>query len=179
MIYCFGGDNPRQDRDAPAPSDSIQGFIPNGNGGGNWTEVLGLTGKPFPSDIHGTSSGMFTNDDKDAYYTGGFISKRTSPSVGYYKNPDLLRLNFETITLTNSSSLALSFSRGVFLNVPVYGSHGVLLAFGGSGGVDEIYVFDKKEQRWHTQTAEGDIPQPRALFCAVGVQGKGNKSFEM
>ena len=186
MIYCFGGDNPRQDRDAPAPSDSIQGFTPDGNGGGNWTEVLGLVGKPFPSNIHGTSSGMFTSDDKDAYYTGGFISERTSPSVptGEYANRDLLRLNFENITFTNSSSLALSFYRGVFLNVPVYGSRGVLLAFGGSGdngpvGLNKIYVFDKKEQKWYNQTAEGDVPRPRDLPCAVGVHGKERKSFEM
>jgi hypothetical protein len=41
-VYCFGGDNPKQDRDAPAPSDSIQGFTPDGNSGGNWTEILVL-----------------------------------------------------------------------------------------------------------------------------------------
>lgn len=186
IIYCFGGDNPKQDRDAPAPSDSIQGFTPDGNGGGNWKEVLGFVGeKPFPSNIHGTSSGMFTSDGTDAYYNGGFISERTSPSVptGEYPNRGLLRLNFDAISLTNSSRLALPFYRGVFLNVPVYGSQGVLVAFGGSGvepmGFNVLNVFDKKEQKWYTQAAEGDIPRPRDLPCAVGVHEKEQKSFEM
>lgn len=145
--------------------------------------------KPFPSNIHGTSSGMFTSDEKDAYYAGGFISERTSPS-GPAKsqiNRGLLRLNFETITVTNSSSLGLPFFRGVFLNVPIYGSEGVLLALGGSDvrgdgvavGLNVIDVFDKKEQKWYQQFAEGDIPHPRTLFCAVGVHGKEHTSFEM
>lgn len=187
VIYQFGGDNPLQNRFAPPPSDSIQGFTPDGVGGGHWTEIIGLVGeKPFPSDIHGTSSGMFTSDDKDAYYAGGFISERTSPSVpnGNHQNFGLLRLNFETITLTNSSSFGLSFFRGGFLNVPVYGSRGVLLAFGGSSdkgavGFNIINVFDKKEHKWYPQIAEGEIPRPRDLFCAVGVHGKEHKSFEM
>ena len=185
-IYCFGGDNPRQDRDAPSPTDSIQRFTPNGDGGGSWKEVLGFVGeKTFPSNIHGTSSGMFTSDDKNAYYNGGFISERTSPSVsnGEYSNDGLLKLNFETVTLTNSTRLSLPFFRGVFLNVPIYGSDGVLLAFGGSGqrpmGLNVLNIFDKTEQKWYTQMAEGDIPRPRDLPCAVGVHEKNNKTFEM
>lgn len=192
IIYCFGGDNPGHDQFAPAPTDSVQGFTPNDNDGdgGHWTEVLGFVGeKPFPSNIHGTSSGMFTSDEKEAYYAGGFMSKDTSPSgpAEFQVNSGLLRLNFENITLTNSSSLGLSFFRGVFLNVPIYGSEGVLLAFGGSEdrsdgvavGLNVINVFDKKEQKWYQQFAEGDIPRPRVLFCAVGVHGKENTSFEM
>lgn len=186
IIYAFGGDNPSQEQAAPPPTDSIQGFTPDGNGGGSWKEILGFVGeKPFPLNIHGTSSGMYTSDDKNAYYNGGFISSHTSPSVSTreYANLDLLRLNFETITLTSSSRLALPFYRGIFLNVPIYGSDGVLLAFGGSGqgpmGLNVLNIFDKKEQKWYTQMAEGDIPQPRDLACAVGVHEKNNKTFEM
>lgn len=187
VMYQFGGDNPVQDRFAPPPSDSIQGFTPDGAGRGHWAEIIGLVGeKPFPSDIHSPSSGMFISDDQDAYYAGGFISERTSPSVpnGYRQNFGLLRLNFETIELTNSTSSGLSFFAGGFLNVPFYGSHGVLLAFGGLGdegavGFNNISVFDKKEQKWYPQIAEGDIPRSRVRFCAVGVHGTEHKSFEM
>lgn len=172
---------------APAPTDSVQRFTPDGNGGGDWAEVLGFVGqKPFPSNIHGTSSGMFANDEKDAYYAGGFISQTTSPSVsvGEYSNYGLLRLNFEAITLKNSSSLGLSFTRGAMLNIPIYGSQGVLLAFGGSDdgeiiGLNVINVFDKKEQKWYQQFADGDVPRPRELFCAVVVYGKEHTSVEM
>ena len=197
VIYCFDGDNPEVERFAPPPIDSIQGFTPDGNGSGSgqWVEVLGFVGKkPFPSDIHGTSSGMFTSDEENAYYAGGFISIFTSPSNrsrSQQVNHGLLRLNFETTTFTNSSSLALSFYRGVMLNVPVFGTKGVLVAFGGSddrsddqsvelaAGFDVINIFDKEKQKWYRQYAEGDIPRPRILFCAVGVHGKEGTSFEM
>lgn len=189
IIYAFGGDN-LEEQSPPPPSDSIRSFTPNGNGGGNWTEVLGVVGrKPFPSNMHGTSSGMYTSDDKDAYYVGGFISERTSPTSSTpeteaYHNPGLLRLNFETITLTNSSDSGLAFDFGVLLNAPVYGSDGVLLSFGGGKknavvGFNNIHIFDKKERKWFSQIADGDIPRPRNYFCAVGVQGKNETSFEM
>lgn len=143
--------------------------------------------KFFPSDIHGISSGDFVSDDNDAYYLGGFISSRTSPSVSVSDpliNMGLLTLNFETLTLTNWTELGWSSRGGALLNVPIYGSDGVLVAIGGgtinqSRGFDSIYVFDKKEHKWYSQIAEGDLPRPRFNFCAVGVHGKGHISFEM
>ena len=134
---------------------------------------------------------MFTNDDNNAYYLGGKISNKTSPTVSVqYQNTGLLQLNFDTLTLTNSTDLGLSSSSGlssqagVLLNVPVYGVNGVLVNFGGGDvkqrvGFNIINVFDKKEQKWYSQTAEGDIPRPRSLFCAVGVQGENHTSYEM
>lgn len=170
-------------------TDSIQKFTLDNKGGGKWTEVLGFVGeKPFPTEIDRTSSRMFTNDEKNAYSTGGFMADTTSPTrVGTQINSGLLILNFETVTLTNSSSLGLAFLGSVLLNVPIYGSQGVLLAFGGSNddgaaGLNVINVFDKKEQKWYQQIAEGAegvIPRPRNLFCAVGVHGKEHTSFEM
>lgn len=183
VIYRFGEDNPRTEDNPPPPSDSIWGFTPDGNGGGTWTEVLGLVGKkPFPSDIHGTSSGMFVSDNNDAYYVGGFISDRTSPQASdTFTNTGLLRLNFETLTLTNSSELGWSVKSGALLNVPAYE---ILVAIGGGSqelgvGFNSIKIFDKKQHKWYEQIAEGDIPRPRSFFCAVGVHGKGHDSFEM
>ena len=141
--------------------------------------------KPFPPEIHAASSGMFTSDNNDAYYLGGFISYTTSSTASdEYRNTGLLQLDFETLTLTNSSELGFSSQGGALLNVPIYGANGVLIAFGGGDqdhgvGLNSIKVFDKKERKWYSQIAEGDIPQPRSYFCAVGVYGKGYTSYEM
>lgn len=186
IIYSFGGDNLYMKyKDV---SDSIQGFTLDGRGGGEWTEVLGLVGKkPFPSDILSPSQGLYTGDINDAYYLGGFISSLSTPRGPdeSYANTGLLRINFESLTITNSSGPDLSFNYGALVDVPIYGSNGVLLALGGGAGpenptgLNSIRVFDKKEYKWYSQSAEGEIPPPRGHFCAVGVYGKGRTSFEM
>lgn len=191
IIYAFGGDNPVAEQFPPPISDNLQGFIPDDNGGGVWTEVLGVVGRkgPFPSNMHATSAGKFTIDDKNAYLLGGFTSERTSPSSSTpvseaFHNPGFLTFNFENTTLTNSSSSGLPFESGVLLNAPVYGSDGVLLYFDGGNkdlnlGFNNIGIFDKMERKWFFQTADEEIPRPRDLFCAVGVQEKNQNSFEM
>lgn len=192
VIYSFGGNI--NGTDYKHSSDSIQSFIPNGKGGGEWTEVLGFVGqKHFPSDIHGVTEGKFTSDTNEAYYFGGIIGPGTSPSSSKdaYSNNDLLTLNFEDLTFTNSSNGNLSdplkpsgIYGDVLLNVPIYGSQGVLLNFGGNNdsfiaGFNSINIFDKKENKWYYQIADGDIPRPRIYFCAVGVYEKNHTSFEM
>ncbi len=186
VIYCFGGDNPIDKENSPPPFDAIWSFTPDGNGGGTWREAVGLAGeKPFPSDIYSAAFGMSAGDNNAGYYLGGFSSERTSPWIPEaITNSGLLRLDFETLTLTNSSGLDMPVDNGVMLNVPVFDSNGVLVAIGGKGselgvGFDSINVYDKKERKWYSQVAEGDIPRPRSLFCAVAVHGKGHASAEM
>lgn len=187
IIYTFGGDN-SDIEDYVSLSDTMWGFTPNDKGGGGWAEVLGPVGhKPFPSDLHGTTSGMFIGDDNDGYYLGGYISKTTTLNGpdNFYNNTGLLKFNFESLTITNSSGPDLMFDFGALVNVPIYDPNGVLLAFGGLNdqkseiGFNNINIFDKKDHKWYSQTAEGDIPQPRSLFCAVGAHGKEGTSFEM
>lgn len=190
MIYCFGGDD--VEMDYKNPSNSIQGFKPDGNGGGQWTEIFGVVGKkPFPDYIQGVASGKFTGDTDEGFYLGGYMSNHTAPISKSSFNDGLLTLNFENLTFTNSSNLDLPDSlnhgavdQGVLLNVPIYGSKGVLLDFGGGNdgfikGFNSINIFDKAENKWHYQIADGDTPSPRAWFCAVGVHGMNHTSFEM
>lgn len=68
--------------------------------------------------------------------------------------------------------------------VPVFGSEGVLLTMGGwlpstlqsldlsavTNQFNQISVFDPSTQTWYNQTATGTIPEPRTLFCTVGVR---------
>ena len=191
VIYSFGGDN-RFGTAYRVLFDSIQGFTPDGKGGGEWKQVLGpVSEKPFPFDLHGTSGGRFANDVDDAYYLAGYISTSTSPVApdDWYDNVGLLKFNFKTLTMTNLTSAGLisaglTIKWGVLLDIPIYGSDGVLLAFGGSQnnisvGLNVINIFDKKMQKWYQQFAGGDVPQPRVLFCAVGVYGKEHSSYEM
>ena len=185
IVYCFGGDISFVNN-GPPPPESIWNFTPNGKGGGNWTEAIGIDGaKSFPPGIIRPSAGAASSDDDDAYYLGGFISERTSTTVSSISdNTGLLRFGFENQTLMNSSELGLPFTPGALLNIPIYGSNGVLVALGGGDeshyvSFNNITVYDKKEQKWYSQIAEGEIPQPRSYFCAVGVQGKGRTSFEM
>lgn len=181
-IYRFGGTYVTR---VDPPSESIWRFEPNGDGSGNWTEIIGLVAKPFPPGILGTRDGIFTSDNSDAYFISGHIGPTTSPmaSVEFY-NTGLLRFNFKTLTLTNSSELGSPILGGALLNVPIYGPNGILIKLGGLDndqrvGFNNISVFDKNGQKWYSQIAEGDIPQPRTLFCAVGVQGKAHATFEM
>lgn len=188
VIYSFGGDN--LDMYYKNLFDLIQSFTLDGKGSGEWIETVGRVGKtPFPSDIHSPSSGMFTNDVDDAYYLGGWISfGKTSFGPGdHHNNTDLLKFNFESLTITTLESPDLMIDYGALVNVPIYGPNGVLLAFGGKNGqtyrfgvgFNNINVFDKKEGKWYSQIAEGDIPLPRVWFCAVGVHDKRRTSFEM
>lgn len=192
VIYCFGGDNDFMTY--KNSSDCIQSFTPDDKGGGEWMEILGPVGKkPFPSDIHGVSNGKFTSDTNEAYYLGGNVGERSSPSgmENTYYNFGMLKLNFENLTFTNSSYLELSDPLkpnfgygGVLLNVPIYGSEGVLLDFGGGRdeffeGFNRINIFDKNQNKWYYQIADGDLPRPRSHFCAVGVHEKNYTSFEM
>ena len=168
--------------------DSMRGFTPNGKGGGEWAEVLGPVGKkPFPFDILSPTSGKYTGDIKNGYYLDGWISDSSSPNAphDWYYNTGLLKINFENLTITNSSRPDLFFNTGVLVDVPIYGPNGVLLALGGTNrqeqniGLNSINVFDKKEDKWYSQIAEGEIPLPRGCFCAVGVYGRERTSFEM
>lgn len=186
IIYSFGGNN--VEMKYKNVSDSIRGFIPDGKGSGKWIEVLGpVSEKPFPADILSPSSGMYISDNNDAYYLEGWISSSTTPNGPdqRHRNTGMLRINIENLAITKSSGPDPFFDYGALVDVPIYGSNGVLLALGGINqerdviNLNSINVFDKKEDKWYSQLAEGEIPLPRELFCAVGVYEQGRTSFEM
>ena len=46
-------------------------------------------------------------------------------------------------------------------------------------GFTNISIYDKTERKWYSQLASGQVPDPRAEFCIVGIQGQKSSSFEM
>lgn len=186
VIYRFGG--LQQDgfiSDNTTSFESIWGFQTDAGNSAAWIEVIGpASAKSFPRDILGTSMGVFCSDDRTGYYLGGFISNSTSSRAStFFWNSGLLRFDFETLTLTNSSELGFKTDPDALVNVPTFG---VLIALGGGVtpgmapyNLDLINIWDKANQKWHFQVAEGDIPSPRGYYCAVGVQGNGDDNFEM
>ncbi len=71
------------------------------------------------------------------------------------------------------------------INVPIYGENGLLVIMpSGSGdpgdfAFNNLTLYDKKTKKWYSQIPSGEIPTLRSGFCAVGVKGDENSSFEM
>ena len=124
------------------------------------------------------------------------------------EQPGLQTFDFTTMNLTNSSdggffasqyqNDSAVFDPGNMIFVPSFGVDGVLLVLGGSGcssvpfgrthcvsGVgsfNNITIFDLHTQTWLWQATTGTSglpPAPRGYFCAVGVQGGDNSTYEM
>lgn len=193
IIYCYGGDKsfatPNLD-DLDPPPDSIWGFKPNSKGSGAWHQVLGPVSTPFPSDIHRLTTGMSANDGSSAYFFGGVGSLSTSRGLPKDRTPfpGMLIFDFDTLTMTNRSDDGYIPSEhiGNMINIPTYGDDGVLVIFpddrdsdGSIVGFNNINLYDKKNKKWYSQVASGDIPQPRSNFCAVGIEGDEYPYFEM
>ncbi|MCJ1349101.1 hypothetical protein MMC31_007337 [Peltigera leucophlebia] len=184
-IYCFGGDMSfAYSRHVTAPFESIWAFTPDGKGAGNWKEVLGPTGaKPFPSEIIRQSSGPVASDESHGYYLGGWVSMATSPlATAVVLVSGLLTLNFTDLTITNTSDGFYEY--GQMINVPYYGTRGVLILL--TKGTwpyllpfNNITIFDKTKKEWYSQLASGAIPDPRIQYCIVGIRGIESDTFEM
>lgn len=184
-IYCFGGDMSFANSYHPPPFESIWAFTPDGNGAGNWREVLGPTGvKPFPPEILRRSSGAVASDESNGYYFGGWVSKTTSLATkdNIILVPGLLTVNFTDLTITNTSDGVSD--HGQMVNVPHYGTSGVLI-FLGKGAwphslpFNNITIYDKTKKTWYSQLASGAIPDIRVQYCLVGIRGIESDTFEM
>lgn len=201
-IYCFGGDvfygqnGQVVQNTSPAPPEFILGLTLDGKGRGSWSQTLGPTApKPFPRDFYRPSSGASAADHSNGYYIAGFLGKRSSPSGPdtWIQSPGLLKFRFDELELTNSSDgdfplshVANHAGSGAMINIPNYGTRGILALLGGGNyqkpmNFRNITLYDKSKGKWYYQLTSGDLPdfpEPRVQFCAVGVQGSGD-SFEL
>ena len=197
-MYNFGGQRSWANAEVNAiatPPEWLWAFAPDGQGGGNWTEVLGpIAPKPFPSGIIRPAGGASAFDKNASYYIGGFETPNTSPEItGAAANanvPGFLTFDFASVELTNSSNdggyVASSWSdsntiypAGFMVNVESFGPEGILMLMGGQSYFTNVSIYDKQAQKWYTQLTSGDVPVQRYYMCGVGVQGGDNSTYEM
>ena len=195
-VFCFGGEkswaNVEID-EVPTPPESMWQFVPDGYGGGTWSEVLGASSQhPFPPGIIRPAGGGSASDSENAYYLGGLSPPNTSPefAAGTASVPGMLTFNYDSLTLTNSSNDGGYFASiytpsewhtaGLMLSAPQFGVDGILIMLGGEqGSFTSITIYDKHEQKWYSQTITGPAPLVRVYFCAVGVKGGDGSTYEM
>ena len=176
-IYCFGGSasfpNTPYVGPTKTPFQSIWAFTPDGNGTGNWREVLGPTGpKPFPPEILPGSGADITSDESHGYY---FV----------YPQDGFSTVNFTDFTITNTTDA--HYDEGPMVDVPYYGTSGVLilLSYGSTLSqntlpYNNITIYDKTKKKWYWQLASGTIPNsPRPRACVAGIRGIESDTFEM
>ena len=140
-FYAWGGSLPGQylsddDYQDEIPSNSVWQFSPNG-AIGSWSEVppapnSGLDGLLRPS----YGSGTFGNGV--GYEYGGYIDQNDDAQIvndsSLYPSPGLISYNFKENTWSNTSvSVEGNGSRryNQMEFVPIFGSAGLVLAFGG------------------------------------------------
>ncbi|MCJ1239231.1 hypothetical protein MMC14_007225 [Varicellaria rhodocarpa] len=198
IVYCFGGERSYANRVVDAiitPLESIWGFSVDGHGSGAWNEVLGPISSPFPPNIIRSAGAATATDDQIGYSLGGFASLGTTPEIQSaseaFNVPGMLSFSFANLSLTNSSNTGYANDQapksGSLLQVPMYGVDGILVAMGGlypnSGvspsGFNNISIYDTHTGNWYSQTASGDIPEPRQEFCAVGIQDDTDSTYEI
>lgn len=191
-IFCFGG----YTRDS-TPFESIWAFKLDRRGSGNWEEVLGPTGiQAFPSNILRPHIGGLCNDESSGCYFGGYLhswSSRFITDNKIHTSHGLLTFRFNDFHLTNTSDgdyeRPLHWPKikgsGKTANIPKFGTGGVIILLVECDPTQvitfhNITIYDKTEQKWHSQRASGTLPEPRSGYCIVGIRGTtASDNFEI
>ncbi|MCJ1385324.1 hypothetical protein MMC17_008446 [Xylographa soralifera] len=207
FFFCYGGELTPNLKSTPAtPPESIWGFSPDESGSGNWTEVVGPIGVlPYPLGMIRSAQGASASDSVRAYYLGGYGTTITSPEIilpwgDVRAVPGLQVFTFSSLDLINSSdggyfasqyqNRSIYYPAGSMINVPNFGIDGLLIVLGGGseygnggsaggGYFNNITIYDKQGEVWYSQTAAGEIPEPRTEFCALGVRDQNSNTYEI
>ncbi|MCJ1464227.1 hypothetical protein MMC07_002840 [Pseudocyphellaria aurata] len=191
-IYFFGGTRSSATTDwkhLPPLAGSIRGFNLSDDGTAAWYPVMGTDSTTsFPSDIQLIASGESISDGNRAYYLGSFLTS-SSTSQSQTSTSGLLTFDFNTLKFANSNdgnhlasqppeNLELT---GKIISISTYGDDGILVILPSvrNSAFHNIALYDMKNQGWYSQIASGDIPSPRSHYCAVGIGGDKNNTFEI
>lgn len=154
---------------------------------------LGPPTTSAPLNIASFGAGVGVSETGQGYYYGGWISNTSMYgwNQGRTMSSDFYRYEYDTnkFTPVNSPADNLPRAEGVMVWIPS-GDTGLLVYFGGivspdNNGTqapqpfDEIFVFDPSENAWFTQTATGEIPSNRRLFCGDAAWAPDRSSYNM
>lgn len=176
-------------------SYALWSFQPDGQGGASWH----ISGNSNTQQFTPTFASAFTSSDISFYSLGGAsVSVLNDSGLVNTTVSGLATFGFGAGAWNTQSSAGASqsgnsvFAEAVF--IPNFGEQGLITFLGGESPPNSTYeyetgaalvdmsnitIYDPKTQAWYHQTATGDIPPPRAEFCAVGNAPNDNATFEI
>ncbi|KAF2673414.1 hypothetical protein BT63DRAFT_368620, partial [Microthyrium microscopicum] len=182
FLYQFGGESSGKDLVTAADGLSIYDLVLN-----RWNHTKA------PWSIRQTSWGAsaVAEERGEGYYLGGWINNGTNPGfVGQQATPGLIRFDFNTGKMTNTSGPDMNArAEGVLVFIPA-SDNGMLIHFGGiidqfrngtmvGSPMNTIWVYDLITSKWISQNASGDIPDMRRRFCAGATWANDHSSYNI
>ncbi|KKA28696.1 hypothetical protein TD95_003438 [Thielaviopsis punctulata] len=185
VIYFYGGEYTNTN---PPNSASLWQYDITHS---NWSTVSYQQTFPVNGLAHGGS--VSPPGYGYGYYYGGWLRNTTSGSwtspLGI-ASPNLLIYNMDEQSWQNSSQPDDGRPRaeGSMVFLPM-SDRGMLVYIGGvidlgngsttAQPMNKIMLYDIANPRWYTQTASGDIPGNRRLFCAGAAWAKDRSSYNI
>lgn len=175
--------------DASLPGSYV--FTPAEDGGVSWSNVS------IPAASGSTLTGLWGSAwaaSHSALYSVDGLKQGNNSDVPV---SGLVTNDFNTAIWTNTtidSGDDSDFSVHAQMQyVPNFGKSGVLVAFGGSYSMVQLFsaldgssapmslinIYDISNEKWYAQETTGDAPPSVNTFCSVGVQSDNGASFEM
>jgi hypothetical protein len=189
-FFTCGGDTGYY---APAEANQkfdLYQFTADGTGGGTWSNPEPSNPAVFQT-ILGTGYAASTSCAGLGLFIGSYVNSATQYNwTGTSSSSGLITYNSTSRTWANESSdpFETYYNYGELVCLPSYGTHGLLTFLGGASGdyVSTVYstnlmgtnlldfvnmtFYDPISKSWYWQTATGDIPPARIMFCAVVAQ---------
>lgn len=170
------------------PDLSLWSYRLDDSGGGEWDEVIGPDARTWRS-LSRPSTPLQAQSPDKAMILGG-----TNELQGWSIIKDMVQLDMQDLTFTNTSAPAFNATNGIYRGamhyVPSFGSKGISLTMGGGNGLNHpsgpdtlidlgvVSVIDVAKQEWYNQTTTGTAPSPRIEFCTAG-KNSTNGTYEM
>ena len=172
------------------PPLSLWSFRLDGNGGGEWDQVINASSSAWGSLKRPVYSLQAQSPDT-AFILGG--SELRSNNLDNLLG-GMVQYNMQSRTFVNTSAPCCNATdgllRGAMHYIPSFGPEGIILAMGGQNSLDRpdgqtsfidfsfVSVFDTAKQAWWNQTTTGNPPIRRKEFCMAGINST-DSTYEM
>ncbi|KAF2100652.1 hypothetical protein NA57DRAFT_36448, partial [Rhizodiscina lignyota] len=157
-----------------------------------WNQTLSSSAQDSDIQRVNNGAGVAIDEIGVGYYLGGYQSNTSDPGwVGPPKmTSTLIRYDMDAGDFTNNTGPDMvGRAEGVMVFIPA-SDRGLLIYFGGvmdpygngtsvGSNMSTIYIYDIASAKWYTQTAAGDIPENRRLFCAGATWPDDQTSYNI